>query len=413
MLKQRKMSLEQYDIRLATFIAGYFFVQAMNLLVKMILGGIPGWEIISKGVLIVLLVAALPAVVNRSVATAFFAEAIVLIAFVITVLRGTADLTQLRGIIFNALFVYLPMGICTYNICNREILLKRLYQWAWPTQMVLLFVMLRFSHVSDEEYSMSCGYALLLQLLVVFDHYIETKKLHDLAAVLVDCSVIIFFGSRGPVFCVGAFFVLKMAFMSHLSISKRATMAVVGLGGALLLYTFRVELATRLQLLLRNVGYTSRSLQMIINQSFILHDSNREIIFQQCLDNLRERPFLGWGIAGGWNDAVYPHNLVLEMLLSFGIPLGILFLVKVFAMVFRGMRQKDGPSQRCAHILAADFVSLFASGSFIMSPIFFMCLAVCSVKRYRKNWTLERASGQGDQKKEERNQTQSETKTAI
>ncbi|MDO5786016.1 MAG: hypothetical protein Q4P20_13255, partial [Eubacteriales bacterium] len=202
------------------------------------------------------------------------------------------------------------------------------------------------------------------------------------------------------------------AFMSHLSISKRVTMAVAGLGGALLLYTFRVELATRLQQLLRNVGYTSRSLQMIINQSFVLHDSNREIIFQQCLDNLRERPFLGWGIAGGWNNAVYPHNLVLEMLLSFGIPLGILFLVKVFAMVFRGMRQKDGPAQRCAHILAADFVSLFVSGSFIMSPIFFMCLAVCSVKRYKKSGHLK-AHQDREVGKEERNRTQRETKTAI
>lgn len=375
--RQRELShFERGDATLSNFIVGYFFFQALNLFVKMILGGIPGWGLLSKGVLSVLLILAAAVLARRIVAISLVCEAIAFIAFAVTLLYGTAEISSLIEIMLNALCIFLPLGLCVYGMRNFDILLKKTYRCAWIIQPILLIVAVFYQDVSGATYSMSVGYSLLFQLLIVLDHFIETHKWYDLAAVVVDFIVIVVWGSRGPILCVAAFIVIKALF-SKVSFKRKLFIVISIALCAIMLSIFYIQIAGYILNIAESFGFYSRTLNMLVKYGNISKSASRDLIFQQYWHLIKERPLLGWGIAGGWQYSSYPHNIILEFLLSFGIPIGSILCVCLAFSGFIGMRQEDISSRNLAHILVAFCLSLLVSGSFIKDSTFFMCVAIC------------------------------------
>lgn len=371
-----KSTDEADDKKLITFFIGYFLISAMNLLVKITLSGLPGWGVITKGILAILLLVALRAILKRALLLFMVMEMLMIFLFAISYIRGYSANIPLLTMAFNVCVVFIPMGISVFAIRNNQRFLELLYVWAWPTIVILSLIFIGFLNKSDSEYMMSFGYACLFQLLIIIDHFFANKKAIDMVASAYLIFVLLSCGSRGPVICLAVYFVLKIVFLNGVSKLKRLLISSVTLVVAIIFVKNYVSVFVVLNSLLTKLNIHSRSIQLIIND--VKYDSGRTSLFSYYFDLIDKKPVLGWGIAGGWMDeGNYPHNLYIELLLSFGYVFGWIAFILIIALLMKGLLKKDISGQRIAHIFIGYFVCLMFSGSFVTTPLFFPTLMIC------------------------------------
>ena len=359
------------DERLSNFICGYFLFSALNLAVKTIWGNFAAWAYISKGVLAILLLFALTSVYSRKMVLFVFSEFAVAILFGITLLRGTQN-EQFFSIVFNALTVYLPMGLCVFSLNSVDILLKKLYRFSFLTNALLLFVALSFQTTTNSTYSMSVGYGLLFQCLILFDHFFEKRKVLDILFVIIDFITICLYGSRGPILCIAVYTAIKIFISGNVSIKKRIAITFSAVFLILIFPTVLANLISRMP----SVFDTSRTLSFLRTGTLVSHDSGRLQIYALYIEQIKQRPWVGYGLVGGWQYSSYPHNIVIELMLSFGIPMGLILFVYIAFVEIRSLLHGSKADRSLSSILFVTLIELFVSDSFMMSTHFFMMLAM-------------------------------------
>ena len=363
----------KYDKRLSNFVVAYFFVQALNLLIKNNYGNLFLWDYVSKGILIIFLMLCMMPVIKRGFISAIVGEALLIAMLSYTVLSGGADYSEYGTIMINAVTVFMPMAIAVAKIKNKGVLLNRFYYVSWLTQVVLILVLL---NIRGGSYSMPGGYAMVFQLLIIMDHFFETHKWYDLIAIIIDSLVILIFGSRGPIICIVVMILLYIAFSRRISRKKRMALIIIISVVAVIIYSNLSVFINALGSLFDALGYQSRSLKMLM-QNIIQYDSGRIALYDFYLLRIRDRPLLGYGLVGGWKSpASYPHHLFIELLLSFGIFWGTIFCLIVILISLNAAISKEKDVQRITQILVAYCSSLFLSDSFMMCPMFFMLMAI-------------------------------------
>lgn len=375
------------DDALIGFIMSFYFLNALNILIRLDFGDLPYWTYISKSIGLLFLIVAIPYLIKRGNCYVFFFTTIMLILFIVTELLGNAGGNFIKNVIY-CMGLYFPLGLCIYCIRDPYRLIKTLQRSTFFLHILLLILMLTFETESGDPYSMSGGYALLTQLLVISDSLIEDtcgkKKIVILGITIIDVIVILLRGSRGPILCIVGYILIKILFKNNkLNVSKVffIGLLLVCIGGMILFY---VPVATLIVKTFGMLGIHSRTVESLLYKS--LSNIMREQLYAYYLNKIKLHPLLGYGLAGGW-DLGYPHNILLEFLLSFGIPIGGALFVCLLIIIYKGITQKDIYWRRLAHIFVAENISLIVSGSFLLTPSFFMCLACCLKNGIIKNET--------------------------
>ena len=128
---------------------------------------------------------------------------------------------------------------------------------------------------------------------------------------------------------------------------------------------------------LTSIGLNSRTLEMLLN-STITDDSSRGQILQNAMSQIG---FLGYGL---WGDRVilngiYPHNIIVEILIDYGWILGSGLLILMTTILIRGFI-KAGTSKSvvmCA-LFSSGIVRLLLSGSYLgQEPAFYVLISLC------------------------------------
>ncbi|MCI8834624.1 MAG: O-antigen ligase family protein [Ruminococcus sp.] len=366
--------IEQGDRKISNFISVYFLFEAINLLVKLWIGEPPMWGMISKGILAFFLFQALIVVAKRKILSLIGSEVLFAILFFCEIMMDNIGDTDIYSIIFHSLCVYLPLGICTYCIDNYEILLKRLYLLSWPTSFILIGVSLNVS-VTAYDYYMSLGYAFIPQIFILWDRCLHSFKWYDFVLSVINVSLCLAVGSRGPILCLGIFVLLAILCSDFLSLKKKICIFGSLLIGCVCFILFYKSFFRIVSDILKSFGYSSRTLLLLASGN--LSDSGRGEIYKTTIEKIIRKPFMGWGLAGGWTDTIYPHNIFLEFLLSFGIIFGGIISIYFLYLMFTGLMQKDVVNRRLTVIFVSTISCLLISDSFIMHPSFFICVALC------------------------------------
>ncbi len=361
------------DRNLANFIVGYYFVQAINLLVKLVIGEFAMWSFLSRGILIILLLFSLKSMIERKGKEFLGAELFFASLFGYTFVFHYASFSEYSSIVINVFTVFIPMAIAVVCINNMEILLNRMYIMAWPTQIILWYVLLTRSSF---DYSMIGGYTLIFQSLIVFDHFMNKHKWYDLLICIIDLIAVFIFGSRGPILCFLAMIVIKILFSPSISIVKRVSRILIAFSLSGLLFVFYNNIIRGLIALTEHLGYSSRNMYLLLNGR-IASESGRDSIYRAYFDVIRNGPVLGHGIAGGWiANGSYPHSIFLEFLVSFGPVVGVLTSIAVACIAIYSISKAEDDTRRICHILFAYSLSLFISDTFLKSPMFFMLMGL-------------------------------------
>lgn len=358
--------------RIIDFITTYVLFYGLNLFIKIVLNGSAMWNYVSKsilGVLMVMMVLSLP---NSGKMQLIIIELITLIVFAFSFFNGDYT-SSFFTILFNICLVYLPLAIGIKNLKDFRPLIDRLYIISWPLQVILVFTLMSVGR----SYLMSAGYALTFQALVIIDHLFIKMRWYDIIAIVVDLFFIVVFGSRGPLICIICYILLRFLGSNDVSTVKRILRIPLAIFATIIVFRNTGIIISLINNITRSFGFYSRTLAMFLSGS-ITSDSGRRILISYFLGKIRERPFWGWGVTGGWIDNKnYPHNLIIEIICSFGYILGIPILIFLFYAITKGFLSKDTSKRRFIHILFAYNTSLLMSSSFLLSPLFFMYIAAC------------------------------------
>ena len=318
--------------------------------------------------------------------------------FGILLICGTAVLFLLNEILFpettdeaRRVFVRfalycLPLVVVASQIESVEVLYRMLRKCTVVAVLVVVLLLLfRFSvtaRIQQQTYSMGLGYALLPFALIAFNEFmreglsLSVKIMFGLYGLIISSGIVIL-GSRGPLVCIGCYFVLTiLRWIVH---GRRPLLTVIILLLlATMLLSYRVVLGFAVQVL--SMGGFSRTGYLLEQflQTGEIHLSGRDELQAPLFDEVLDDPFAIRGIAA---DRVFAgmnaHNLLLEVAFCFGL-LALALLV-VFLLVYF-VRCLKVPIGRYGDLIVSFFSasvpSLMYSGSLWDNMIFWIGTAI-------------------------------------
>ncbi len=283
-----------------------------------------------------------------------FAELAILLAFLYSIFAGVA-LSALSAWVIDMFVVCAPLACFIAFINDKNVLYQKLIKTSW----ILLFLLtVNLFGQTGSNYDHHFSYCLLLVILLHINELYKGKKKIYIAAIVAEMIMMMAHGARGAVFGIAAFIILKI--LTHGKTSRR--FLYMGLLGAFaaFIYMYLDKIINALYLFLRSQGFKGRSLQLLMNGEFLSHDSGRLELWELVTNLIKQRSLTGWGLRGAVErmEHPYPHNFFLDLVLTFGVPLGICLIIALLWPVRKVVTYEEGA--------AKDIMQIFFSCSFIM-----------------------------------------------
>lgn len=186
------------------------------------------------------------------------------------------------------------------------------------------------------SYNLTFGYSMLMPIVVFYLEHRRNKNFIYLTLSIAALIEVLLAGSRGPMICVGVLFVIELArnvryawvwVLLFICVFLALLVSIIGLDTLLI----------SLQEFLHSIGVSSRSLNRLISGT-IADENGRDIIWDAAVRAIRRAPLFGYGVYGDrpllyrYHFAGYPHNVLLEIALQFGLPIAIVSIVAILLL---------------------------------------------------------------------------------
>lgn len=266
------------------------------------------------------------------------------------------------------------------------VLLMRIF----PYVGFLSFYYFQIGSLGDEElYSASMTYHYLLPAVVLSYDIIKKFSIWSLVPFFISLFMIFGFGSRGPLvsllLSVLIFILLNDgSFKSKIKVIIPVVVIgvfIIGRSGMLLDSAYGIY---------SNNNMSTRAITTMSNETF-LEDDARSRITRIGMDRVMMNPVWGTGLvndriyiqkelnsieaAHGW----YPHNFFVEILMQFGVILGIVVFCLFFRTLYRSYKSSSTPESRSVLLIfiGAYFFPLMFSGSYLEWNGFYALMGLC------------------------------------
>ena len=271
--------------------------------------------------------------------------------------------------------ICIPLGVIAFTIQDRKILFDSLYKYSWPI-LVLLFIDLLGS--SKYSYDMHFSYILLFVIIMHISKLLRSKKMLLIPIVMIEIVLMIAYGSRGAVICLGVYLLLKIT--TNMENREKKVFYIFfiimfSIVFVIILNNFGYQILAHIQ----QAGFRGRSLQLLLNGNFAQNDSGRGIIWENAITLIKQKPILGWGIRGAASilGHPYPHQLFLDYWLAFGCIFGSVLIILTTIPLKNVFLGKAGIEKEINQIFfSMAFVSLMFSGTVFTSYTYFIMLGL-------------------------------------
>ena len=224
-----------------------------------------------------------------------------------------------------AIFINFFLAYYMFRVSDLDHLLDSMRKAAY---FVLLYYYIEafMTSFNSDDY-MSYAYHIQFFLCVVFYYALNEKKIVDIFLFLVGVFTMFFFGARGAL--IGLLFFVVYILL------QRITKITIVLGlGCVCLATLLMVNAKELLNILGSIGVSSRTLEKIVSGQFFISTS-RNNLYSICLSLIKANPF-GYGILTSRRLIkyyVYPHSLLFELQLDFGVGVGSVIFISIVLIV--------------------------------------------------------------------------------
>lgn len=366
------------DMKISCFVIIFYFTQILNLTIKTILpipeSLYPKISMLFGIILFVSFFIAIVYVLKRSFILLFFSEIFWMGIFAISYLMDNAEPSLLLYNLVWVMFVCLPLGICVYSINNKEVLYNMFLKSSFGMTFILSLIF--FFSPKDSYYNMSFSYALLVPTIFHINEWLKNGRKICLVFCLAEIIEIIIYGSRGTLVSIAFFFTLYFLFNKK-NLIKKISIIIIASFILIAICTNFDKIGSALLKYLSGKGFYSRTLTLLFSDQ-ISYDSGRFEILKYYIDLIAQKPFIGWGVLGGWLEkGLGPHNMIIEILLAFGIIIGGIISLLLVLLQFRIFFIKD----RYTHDLMAVYMSIcivlfLISGNYLQNFNLFIFLGL-------------------------------------
>ena len=326
-----------------------------------------------------------------------------LISCFLSVTRGEPFLVILKESALWTLCFWIPIGLFAYSVCDKRVLYNEVYKLSYIRSAILLFYFLWniLAGISAKdghsEYSMHFSYALILSLLLHIDKLLRSFSWKLFLLFGIELAAILILGSRGTLLCILSYFLIR--FLVEKSSVKQKIRNILFLSvGFFILSVIAGNMDA-----LNSVGLSSRI--VAYGEAGEVTDlSGRDVLWAQTLSMISENPLIGYGLGGeyyslslfiykmGADELVItstsPHNGFMEMLVCFGIPIGIFISLYIISRIFYIRRISDITVKSLVIIFFSVFIVpafTVGDGIFVKPGIAFYIYLMISIKsQYEK-----------------------------
>lgn len=278
---------------------------------------------------------------------------------------------------FYILLVNLPTFLCIASIKNiaylNQIILiisRLVFFGGLIVVSLILLGLIQFS-----TYNMPFSYYLLMPALI----FLNQKKTIYYVGFVIICIIMLFFGSRGPLFASIVYLFISNKFFITSKLYIKLLIFLIAI--ILLLANFN----SILFYLEDSFNISSRTLSLLLS-GHLTSDSGRMTIYSKVWESIIDKPFWGYGLfsdrvlLGNINTEVYAHNLFLEVFHNFGILAGGLIIV-IITMLSIKIYFNLTKTHKTFFITVAIYslLPLMFSGSYLTSNLFALYLGMISL----------------------------------
>jgi len=260
----------------------------------------------------------------------------------------------------------------------------------WKCFVSLIYKQATIGSMVENEIAeqMHTSYNILPHVLFVIWGTLRKFNIWGLIASVLGAFLIFSYGTRGPMLCMLLFIIAYLILFKQYKHRFLSWFLIIGVTAVLIYYLEVIVLF--MQELTVNIGMSSRIFDIIVNQGLIQYTSGRDEIVSILINAIRESGFLGYGIGGSWQFVnTYPHNLVIDLWISFGLFFGSLLFIVIIFIQLRGLKACKTLEDKGFLMLLffCGFFKLFMSYTYIDEPMLYMLLGFAVGLKRRKYQT--------------------------
>ena len=241
----------------------------------------------------------------------------------------------------------------------------------------------------------SISYGLLIPF--IFFVWKTDVKVIDIGKVALCLLMLILFGGRSGIFCAICCIGIKCLQKAK---RKAAWMVASILMASLLLISYK-PILEMIVTISSDMG-TGGSLVKYSQLGGVFSDSGRGMIYKTAIEVIKDAPLVGHGMGAdrfllgeyGFRYGNYPHNLLLELMIHFGVVWGVAIVVGLFVLFYRFYKRRRENPELCVLFVicffSTGFLILLFSSSYLVCPLAFALLAIVFKTGFSVRFTLGR-----------------------
>ena len=235
------------------------------------------------------------------------------------------------------------------------------------------------SAITDEGHNMGASYNILPHVIYVTWQMYKNRTFVNIALSVLGFLLIASFGTRGPLVCLIVFNAFYLLLIKRYNSPIKAKFIVLFISVNIIIFLTQIMLF--LGELVGSIGMSDRIFQIALDGNFIGGESSGderlyfiEVIKSMIIDTTN---FWGFGLAGCDRIiGIYPHNIWIEILFSFGIIPGLTLIIILLYRIVKKFFTSKSETTRCflALLLCSSILKLCFSFTFLTDPYFFMLI---------------------------------------
>ncbi len=281
------------------------------------------------------------------------------------------------------LFLYSLPGLIFVRQLEDYDCFKRVMKVFSYVTVIMSVIVFFFAKGSAASQYMTFSYNMLTQLFFLLVYKPKKYKFFHYVTLSLGLFAFVFGGARGAMLSL-LITGLVLYFANYKPNVKNVTISVTILLAGVILAIFKEEILLFVSNMLESFSIDSRTLRYLAAGE-LLDDSTRTPLYKTSLANIG---VLGKGIMG---DRIilnsYPHNILLELLVQYGLIVGTVLIFLVVGCIFASLLRKEKSEFIfIIMLLPCGFLKLMLTGSYLhQEPAFYVLLGFCLNAVLRRN----------------------------
>ena len=246
---------------------------------------------------------------------------------------------------------------------------------------------------AGEDYSMGFGFSIVLPIMIFLFLAYKEEKIKYSILLIISMIELLIYGNKSPLGIVLIYLIILLFTKNKRNKRKKLFYSTIIIA---VFINYKIIVNVLLQFL-NTHGIQSRSLRYLATNRFFSLGSGRgtrSYIYASAIQEIKNIPVFGYGVKGDMYilNGVYPHNILLELVLQFGFVLSMGVIILFIWSILKVYMYRSEYIEIITIFLVYSLVSLSVSSSFWQSKEFWILVSLIWILPHKKTRSCHKNS---------------------